>query len=257
MSEATATSMDVEPTDKAGHRRWVRLSHWVMVASFLTLGVTGVFILAVHPRLYWGEAGNDLMPAILEFPLSNNYRPDDYERTVTFGIGTDAPFTANRNYDIFNQNHWGRSLHFLAAWFLVVTGLVYVVAGLGSGHVARDLLPRIRELAPGRLWQDLKSHLRGEFDSGGGGPPYGLLQRCAYASVVFVAFPLMVITGLAMAPAMTAAFPALLDLFGGYQSARTIHFFGFAALVLFFVVHVAMVIATGFRRQLRAMTLGD
>ena len=256
MREEAASPMAIRTDAPTGHRRWVRVSHWVMVASVLALGVTGVFILAVHPRLYWGEAGNDLMPAIIEFPLSNNHRPDSYGRTVTFGSGADAPFTADRNYEIFNQNHWGRSLHFLAAWCLVLTGLAYVVAGLVSGHVTRDLLPRLRDLAPRRLWQDFRSHLQMQFGTGGG-PPYGLLQRCAYASVVFVAFPLMVITGFAMAPAITAAFPVLLDLFGGYQSARTIHFFGFASLVLFLAVHLAMVIATGFRRQLRAMTLGD
>ena len=60
-----------------------------------------------------------------------------------------------------------------------------------------------------------------------------------------------------MSPAVTAAYPILLDVFGGYQSARTIHFFAFAALLLFLVVHVAMVVLTGFRRQLRAMILGN
>jgi thiosulfate reductase cytochrome b subunit len=118
------------------------------------------------------------------------------------------------------------------------------------------LLPRARELTPQSLWADLKSHLQLRFSSAGGGPPYGLLQRCAYATVAFIALPLMMVTGLAMSPAVTAAYPILLDLFGGYQSARTIHFFGFAALVLFVVVHVAMVVLTGFRRQVRAMILG-
>ncbi|MGH8166150.1 MAG: cytochrome b/b6 domain-containing protein [Woeseiaceae bacterium] len=87
-------------------------------------------------------------------------------------------------------------------------------------------------------------------------PPYGLLQKLTYSGVVFVALPLMVITGLTMAPAVTAAHPWLLDLFGGYQSARTVHFFGFALLVLFVIIHLSMVVVTGFRRQLRAMLLG-
>ena len=90
-----------------------------------------------------------------------------------------------------------------------------------------------------------------------GGPPYGPLQKLAYFAVVFLAFPLMVVTGLTMSPAVTAAYPVLLDIFGGSQSARTIHFFAFAALVLFLVVHVAMVVMTGFKRQMRVMTLGD
>lgn len=90
-----------------------------------------------------------------------------------------------------------------------------------------------------------------------GGPGYGLLQKCAYAAVVFLALPLMVVTGLTMAPAITATFPFLLDLFGGYQSARTIHFFSFVALILFLFVHVLMVVKSGFRRQMRGMTVGQ
>jgi thiosulfate reductase cytochrome b subunit len=89
-----------------------------------------------------------------------------------------------------------------------------------------------------------------------GGPPYGVLQKLSYAVVVLLALPLMVVTGLAMAPAVTAAYPGLMDLFGGSQSARTIHFFTFAVLMLFLVAHVAMVVLSGFRRQLRAMTFG-
>ena len=107
------------------------------------------------------------------------------------------------------------------------------------------------------MLQDLKNHLRPRVGAAGAGLPYGLLQKLAYTSVMFVALPLMVATGLTMSPAVTAAYPFLLDVFGGYQTARTIHFFGFAALVLFLLVHVAMVIATGFGRQLRAMTWGN
>jgi thiosulfate reductase cytochrome b subunit len=90
----------------------------------------------------------------------------------------------------------------------------------------------------------------------GGGAPYGVLQRCAYSLVAFALLPLMVLTGLTMAPAVTAAYPSLLDVFGGHQTARTLHFFGFGALTLFLIVHVALVIKTGFRRQMRSMILG-
>ncbi len=258
MSEAAVPSgISESSTRPEGHRRWVRNCHWIVVLSFFTLGITGVVILMAHPRLYWGEVGNDLMPALLEFPISNNHRPGEYEQAVSFSNLDHAPISANRTYLIFNQNSWGRSLHFLAAWFLVIAGLVYALAGIVSGHLSRDLLPSARELAPRAIWNDLKGHLRLQFGSAGGGPPYGILQRCAYASVAFIALPLMFVTGLAMSPAVTAAYPMLLDLFGGYQSARTVHFFGFAALVLFLVVHVAMVVLTGFRRQMRAMILGN
>jgi thiosulfate reductase cytochrome b subunit len=240
-----------------GHRRWVRVCHWLSAAAFMTLAVSGFFILMVHPRLYLGHAGNDLMPALLTLPISNNYRPDELHSRVTFMAVPGAPVTAERNFAIFNQNGWARSLHFLAAWILVVAGATYVAFGSVGRHIPTNLIPRGRELAPRALLQDLKSHLRPVVGAIGVGPPYGLLQKLAYASVMLVVLPLMVATGLTMSPAVTASFPFLLDLFGGYQTARTIHFFGFAALVLFLLVHIAMVIATGFGRQLRAMTLGN
>ena len=75
--------------------------------------------------------------------------------------------------------------------------------------------------------------------------------------MVFVLAPLMVVSGLTMAPAVTAGFPFLLGVFGGYQSARTIHFFTFVALLLFVAVHLVMVIKSGFKRQMRGMTVGE
>jgi len=239
-----------------GHSGWVRITHWIIALAFLTLAITGILILMVHPRLYWGEVGNDLTPALLEIPISSNHRPDEYERMVTFNEISGAPASANRNYEIFNQNGWARSLHFLVAWFLVTAGAFYVIASMITGHAWRDLLPRLRELRPAALWRDAKEHLRPAPKSLGGGPPYGKLQKLAYSLVVFVALPLMLVTGLTMAPVVTAAYPFLLDAFGGYQSARTVHFFSFAFLLLFFVAHVAMVVVSGFGRQLRAMTLG-
>ena len=258
MAEATAPTKHIASSaDLAGHRRWVRICHWTIALSIFTLAFTGFIILMAHPRLYWGEVGNDLTPALLELPISDNHRPGEWQQTVSFGEPADALFSANRTYLIFNQNSWGRSLHFLAAWFFVFAWCFYAVAGTFSGHIWRNLLPRARELVPRALWQDFMRHLRLQFAAAGGGQPYGLLQRCTYASVFLIALPLMVVTGLTMSPAVTASYPLLLDLFGGYQSARTVHFIGFAALVLFLVVHVTMVSLTGFRRQLRAMIFGD
>ncbi len=240
----------------APHRLWVRICHWLLAASVLTLFVTGVLILAVHPRLYWGEAGNDMMPALIEIPISKNHQPDLYERTVTFDSVPGNVFTAARTYPIFNQNGWARSLHFLTAWGLVLVGILYVLWGLVTGHLRRDLLPKLKELSPVAQWRDATEHLRDRRESGRYGPPYGSVQKTAYSLVVLVALPLMLVTGLSMSPAVTATLPILLDLFGGYQSARTLHFFAFAFLLIFFVVHVLMVVASGFRQQLRAMTLG-
>lgn len=222
----------------------------------MTLGFTGFVILMVHPRLYWGEVGNDLTPALIELPISRNYQHGGWEKREPFFQEAASPISANRTYEIFNQNGWGRSLHFLAAWLLVLTGLFYLLAGISSGHFWRHLAPRWAEFTLSQFWREVKEHARLRIRAATGGPQYGLLQKCAYCSVVFLALPLIVITGLTMSPAITAAYPFLLRLFGGYQSARTIHFFAFVALVLFLFGHVGMVILSGFKRQMRGMTFG-
>ena len=239
------------------HARWVRLSHWILTVSVLTLAFSGVLILMVHPRLYWGEAGNDLTPAFLELPISRNHRHGGWDKQMAFFENAAAPISASRTFDIFNQNGWGRSLHFLAAWCLVVPGAIYLLAGISGGHFRSHIVPRRNELVPTLFWQDVVDHMRLRIPPATGGPRYGLLQKCAYSLVVFVAAPLIVLTGLTMSPAVTAALPFLLQVFGGYQSARTIHFFAFVALLLFVAVHLLMVVKSGFKRQIRAMTLGD
>jgi len=233
-----------------GHARWVRLSHWIVTLSVLALTFSGFEILMVHPRLYWGKAGNDLTPALLELPISRNYRHGGYDERVPVTDDAAGPVSANRTYDIFNQNGWGRSLHFLSAWFLVVPGVVYLLFGLLRGHFRMHIWPRAGKLAS----RDAAARRPPPGTPGPG--YYGFLQKCAYSFVIFIAAPLMIATGLTMSPAVTASVPGLLDLFGGYQSARTIHFFTSAVLVLFVVVHVVMVVRSGFRRQIRAMTLG-
>ena len=240
----------------SGHTRWVRVTHWIVAASVLTLAVSGFTILMAHPRLYWGAVGNDLTPAIIELPVSRNYRHGGWEpSTPSFPDGGRA-MSAIRTYDILNENSWARSLHFLTAWLLVVTGASYLIAGIFSGHLRRNLLPRQGELTARHLREDLTAHLRPHTPPARGGPPYALLQKCTYCGVVFLGLPLMVLTGLAMSPAITAAYPLLADVFGGTQSARTIHFCVFVALILFVLIHVAMVSLSGFRRQMRAMTFG-
>jgi thiosulfate reductase cytochrome b subunit len=213
-------------------------------------------ILMVHPRLYWGDVGNDLTPALFELPISDNHRPEAWEQTVVFSEFDGEPVSANRTYPIFNLNGFARSLHFIGAWLLVAVGLIYLAAGIVTGHVRQCLLPRSGDLAPRSLLRDLGSHLHFQFDTTGGASPYGPLQRVAYALVLFVLVPVMVLTGLAMSPAVTAAYPFLQEIFGGHQSARTLHFFGFSALILFLLVHLVMVVLTGFGRQMRGMIIG-
>lgn len=238
-----------------GHALRVRITHGLIACAVLVLAFSGYVILMAHPRLYWGKAGNDLMPALIELPISHNHQPEHYGAAVVWREGATPIVSAARNYPIFNQNGWARSLHFLAAWVLVTSLIAYLVAGGASGHLRRDLLPRLAELAPANIRRDIRAHLEHRVP-GHVGPPYNLLQKLSYAFVALLALPLMLLTGLTMSPAVTAAWPWLLDLFGGSQSARTIHFFTFALLLLFLIAHVAMVAATGFARQLKAMTLG-
>jgi thiosulfate reductase cytochrome b subunit len=254
--------VDTRPLDptsphRAAHARWVRLCHWLLAASVLALSVSGFVVLMAHPRLYWGEAGNDLTPALLELPISRNYRHGGWEQNVVFADGRAAPVvSASRTYEILNENGWARSLHFLAAWCLVASGAVYLLAGLFTGHIARNLMPRARDLAPPVLWRELVARLRARDGSIPPGPPYGSLQRCAYFGVVFLALPLLVVTGLAMSPAVTAAYPFIANVWDGSQSARTIHFFVFAMVAAFTIGHVLMTARAGFGRQLRALTIG-
>src|SRR5690349_7745719 len=156
-----------------------------------------------HPRLYWGEVGNDLTPALLEFPISRNYHHGGWEASVPFFQEAGSPVSAARTYGIFNENGWGRSLHFLSAWFLVVTGLIYLFGGVFTGHFRRKLVPNRDEFNFRSFSQDLINHLKMKIGLGTTGQ-YNLLQKYAYLTVIFVLLPMIVLTGLTMSPAVSA-----------------------------------------------------
>jgi thiosulfate reductase cytochrome b subunit len=235
----------------------VKITHWIVSLAFLALTFSGFVILMCHPRLYWGEAGNDLTPALFELPVSRNYKHGGWENTTAFFNQPGSPVTASRTYEIFNQNGWGRSLHFLAAWFLVISGVVYFAAGIFSGHFKRNLLPRTKEFTRSAFTTDFFNHVKFNIPKGGKGPSYGLLQKSTYSVVVFFLFPVVILTGFTMSPAITASYPFLLKMFFGAQSARTIHFFASFSLVIFLLIHVLMVIKSGFKKQMRSMTIGN
>lgn len=249
------TPSDISKKVSVRHKRWVRGTHWIITLSFFALAFSGFEILMVHPRLYWGEVGNDLTPALFELPISRNYQHGGWENSLPFYKGVSSPLSASRTYDIFNKNGWGRSLHFLAAWFLVLTGVVYLLTGFFTGHFKSRFSLQVTEFRLQLFWNDFISHFR-QVSTAPNGQLYGLLQKYTYMVVIFVLLPLTAITGLTMSPAITAAFPFLLKMFAGAQSARTIHFFASVSLVLFLTIHVAMVIRTGFKQQIRAMTIG-
>jgi len=192
--------------------------------------VSGIAILLAHPRLYWGNTGAVGGPSLIDLPLP---------------FVLDVPIRGP-----------GRYLHFLAAWVCVFTGLVYVLTGLFTGHFARSFRPARGDLTLRAILDVVAGHLRATRGGGEVPTPYNILQRLSYTAVVFVLLPLMICTGLAMSPAVTSVIPAVVTAFGGQQSARTIHFFGGCALVLFVMVHVALVWRSGFTAHMQAMMTG-
>lgn len=218
----------------------MRVTHWITVVAFLALLISGGEIVISHPRFYWGEAGNVNTTPLFALPIPSS------RDTVPTGY----------NYVMPDQNGWSRYLHFEAAWVAVLTGLVYGVAGIVSGHFRRDLIPEPRERTWRAYWLRAAKYLRREPADRLEDRSYNVLQRTAYLGVIFVLFPLAIWTGLAMSPSFTSAFPLTVVLLGGRQTARTLHFFVSWALVLFFVVHVAMVALSGFRSRMRAMITG-
>jgi len=155
-----------------------------------------------------------------------------------------------------DQNGWSRYLHFQAAWVVVLTGLLYVISILVTGHLRKDLLPGGADFSWRAFSKVIASHARFQPASGADAWSYNLLQRLTYLFVIFVLFPLVLWTGLAMSPGFTSVFPSAVTVFGGQQSARTLHFFISVFLLLFVLVHVLMICLAGFRSRMRAMITG-
>jgi thiosulfate reductase cytochrome b subunit len=195
-------------------------------------------IVISHPRFYWGETGNVLTTPLFPIPSSRHLVLTGYR------------------YVLPDQNGWSRYLHFQAAWVAVLTGLLYVIFGFVTGHFRGNLLPTKADLSWRGFSTSIASHLRFERPSEAEAWSYNVLQRISYLFVIFVLFPLIIWTGLAMSPAFVSAFPPSVNLLGGQQSARTIHFFVSLALALFLLVHVVMVCVAGFRSRMRAMITG-
>lgn len=224
---ATATSSDA---DAPRHRLFVRVTHWIQAISFVVLLLSGIAILLAHPRLYWGEVGNLNTPSLIDLPLP-----------FVLEIPIRGP---------------GRYLHFLFAWVSVFTGVVYMLMGLWTRHFGTNLLPARREFSLRSILAVMRSHLQFKRASNHELASYNVLQRLTYSAVVFILAPLLLWTGLAMSPAVTSVLPFLVNVVGGQQSARTLHFFAAGALVLFFLIHVAVVWQSGFKRRVGAMISG-
>lgn len=236
-STALATPAGALP---ARHSALVRVTHWITTFCFFALLVSGAEIVISHPRFYWGETGNILTTPLFQLPIPSS------RALVPTGYG----------YVLPDQNGWSRALHFQAAWVVVLTGVLYAVPGLLGGHFRRNLLPSKDDLSWRTLSTAIARHLRFERPGEREAWSYNVLQQLAYLFVIFVLFPLVIWSGLAMSPAFVSAFPSSVALLGGRQSARTIHFFVSLALVLFLAVHVVMVFLAGFRSRTGAMITG-
>lgn len=222
------------------HARFVRLTHWLTTIAVCALLVSGGELVLSHPRFYWGEVGNVNTAPAFSIPVPSS------RKTVPTGYG----------FVLSDQNGWSRYLHFQAAWLVLFTGLAYLVAGVRSGHFRRDLVPGLEDRSWRALRDAITEHAR--FTPAAFGDPwsYNVLQRLSYLAIVFALFPLVVWTGLAMSPGFTAVFPWTVDLLGGRQSARTVHFVATIALVLFTIAHLTMISLAGFRARVGPMITG-
>lgn len=251
------------------HALPVRLWHWLnVIAVFVLLG-SGLSIFNAHPRLYWGHYGANFDPAWLEIGNRDEGQegflrigPLEVETTGILGVFEKDGSLRRRawpHYVTIPADYslaQGRLYHLFTAWVFGLAGLAYALWSVAGRHVRRDLLPAREEMAPRHIWHDVKQHARLRFPKGEAALRYNILQKFSYLVVLFVLLPMMVLTGLAMSPNMNAAWPWLLDLFGGRQSARSLHFIAAFLIAGFILVHIVMVIAAGPLNEIRSMITG-
>jgi Ni/Fe-hydrogenase b-type cytochrome subunit len=216
------------------HRLSTRLWHWTNVVCLYVLLSSGLGIFNAHPRLYWGQYGANFDTA--------------WFHTTRFG----SLWTLPAQYNLAMSRRWHLAFALIFAFAL----LAYMLWSLVNRHIVRDLAFRQGELAPSHLWRDIKDHARLKFPTGLAATRYNVLQKASYVGVIFVLLPTIILTGLTMSPGMNAAWPWLVDLFGGRQSARSIHFIVAWLLVAFFVVHIVMVLLAGPLNEVRSMITG-
>ncbi len=222
----------ISPRPEKKHRLPTRLWHWTNALAIIIMFMSGLNIFNAHPRLYWGSYGS--------YPDSPWLHLDRFP----------AWMTIPGYYSLADARLW----HFFFAWVLSLSLLAFLVISLFNRHLQRDVHITRREWRWSTIWTDIKEHARLNFDHGSG--KYNVLQKLTYALVLFVLIPLMILTGITMSPAMDANWGFLLDIFGGRQSARSIHFIVTALLFGFFIVHILLVLLAGPIGQMRDMITG-
>lgn len=220
------------PRGRRRHALSTRIWHWINAASVIILFMSGLNISNAHRRLYWGNWGFSPDQAWLVVPRFPGWA------------------TIPNYYSLSGARDW----HFIFSLLLGFGLLTFLIAALINGHMFRNLFARAREWRLSSITEDIRQHLRLNFEHGDG--KYNILQKIAYASVLFVMLPSMIFTGMVMSPGMEAAWPWMTDLFGGRQSARSIHFIMAWGLFGFFIVHIALVVLAGPVRQIRDMITG-
>ena len=245
-------------------QRWpVRIWHWLNALSVIVMLMSGLMIFNAHPRLYWGRYGANSDAPWLMIGSANGggyVRFGDVTVPTTGLLGLAGGqarafpplVTIPSTYNLAAARQW----HFFFAWLLVVPGLLFWLWGVATRHVQSDLVPTRDELRPRNLWQDVKDHARLRFHTGEAARHYNVLQKLSYVGVIFLLIPAMVLTGLTMSPAVDAAWPWLTDIFGGRQSARSLHFICAALLFGFILVHLAMVALAGPLNEMRSIVTG-
>lgn len=253
------------------HSVVTRLTHWLNVLCLGFLLLSGLQIFNAHPELYWGHYGANGDPAILTIGSDDGGgQPRGFVRIAGLEIPTTGllgvsqadgeqvsrAFPSWATIPSFQDLAAGRRWHFFFAWLFVINGIVYLGFSVLSGHFRKDLAPKPHEISPRHLGREILDHARLRFPEGEEAKHYNALQKLTYLGVIVVLLPLMVLTGLTMSPGVDAALASLVDIFGGRQSARTIHFITASALVIFVIVHVAMVVLSGTWNNIRSMITG-
>lgn len=246
---------------------FTRVTHWVWAICLFFLLLSGLQIFNAHPSLYIGQqSGFEFDNAVLQIGAVNTAEGPrgmtrifgkNFDTTGVLGMSGTAEqpvytgFPGAVTIPSYRDLGTGRVVHFFFGWVLVAALFVWFLASFFNGHLRRDIVPKGADLAG--LPKDALDHARLRLHHG---RVYSPLQKLSYFTVFFVLFPLIILTGLTMSPGMNSIFPFLLDLFGGRQTARTIHFGVMVLLVLFFIVHIVMVLLAGPLNELRSMITG-
>jgi thiosulfate reductase cytochrome b subunit len=211
------------------HPWYVRTAHWVAASSIMALIPSGIVILGYHPELYWGETGFFGDPYFLSF--------------------------GKRSHEMFSMGG-ARQVHFLAAWFLVGAAVLYFLWGFSTGYIRTRLFPTSDQLEVSHIKQLAADHFALKHDEADAALRYNLFQKIAYMLVIFVIAPVIVFTGLAMSPNLTAEYPGLIEFWGGRQTARTMHFLAASALFAFLVIHLWQIWLVGVKKLVGPMLTG-